>query len=101
MPETPEKLDLFSQPHLQMKKLVEQINYRLHRTNFNDDLAFSKLIMSLNNSFEHLANHEKIEKEHIITNLKKRIPQNASMLSDCKHHASGHCHLKQVPLKYL
>ena len=96
MPQTPEQLDLFSQPHCQMRKLVEQINYALHRTNFDDNIAFSQLIASLSNSFGQLAKHERIEKEHIMNSLNQRLPRDTSLLKEFKHHASGHCHLEQV-----
>ncbi|KAI6647604.1 RUN domain-containing protein [Oopsacas minuta] len=96
MPQTPEQIDLFSQPHSQMRKLVEKINYALHRTNFDDNIAFSKLIASLNNSFAQLDKHERIEIEHIVNNLSLRLPSDTSVLKEFKHHTSGHCHLEQV-----
>ena len=99
MPQTPEQIDLFSQPHSQMRGLVEKINYVLYRTNFDDDIAFSKLIASLNNSFAQLDKHERIEKEHIVNSLSQRLPSHTSMLKEFKHHTSGHCHLEQVSIE--
>ncbi|GFN88863.1 F-box/lrr-repeat protein 5, partial [Plakobranchus ocellatus] len=89
-PHWPEEVDVFTVPHSRMKKLINQYNSMVMSTDFRDEMHLMSLLQNLNNVFNELKAHERIENIFIMRELRSKL--RAASISDpavCNCHSDN------------